>query len=745
MQNTINPVSLLLSLHARGQFGEMERQARDLLRSHANVPVLNELLGISLSAQKKFADALPYLQKAVRKQAGDPLFWENLALCQRELRDFVHAEKSLGQALKLRPDNPEALNALGSVLREQKRLDEAKAAFERALALAPDHGLAHFNLGRLLLEQTDLAGAERHLRRAIACGQENALAYRRLGFALSAGRRLAEAEQCFRRAIALDPSDFINYGYLAHVLHELRQWDEIDGLVSQAFERLGDIGAKLNADTIEDIDSLATILHDIRRYDDAMRVLEVTALSPLGDRSKRLSAGIAAARHTCNWPLAARIETDLTALGENVILDSFTALSLTSVTPARQLAIVRAYAAQSPAGGHDEPRYPPAARSRDRLRIGYLSSDFGDHAVSYQMVGAVEAHDRSRFEVIAYDGARMAREGAHRDRMKEAFERFVPLQGKTPEQAMQAIADDRPDILIDLNGWTTGTWTRFLARRAAPLQVQWLGYPGTLGAPWIDYIVADRRLIRPGEEGFYSEKVLALPDSYMPNDDKRESPPSCPRGDTGLPDGAFVFGCFNQSYKLTPELFDVWMRLLKEIPGSVLWLRDYNGAARDSLAREAVARGVDPQRMIFKRLSPTMAGHLSNIPHIDIALDCFPYNSHATGSDMLWMGVPLIGLSGETFTSRVSESMLSAAGLPDLVTRSYEDYFALALRLAREPDFLRRLKARVRASRNSALFDSRRFARNLERGLELIWQRHEAGLPPDHIEVPQAGRAGDAG
>ncbi len=322
--------------------------------------------------------------------------------------------------------------------------------------------------------------------------------------------------------------------------------------------------------------------------------------------------------------------------------------------------------------------------------------------------------------------------------MTRAFERFVPLQGRSCEDAMQQIADDEPDILIDLNGWTAEGWTGLLAKRVAPLQLQWLGYAGTLGAPWIDYVVADRRVIQPGDEVFYTEKVLALPDSYQPNDDKRESPQPWARSECGLPENAFVFGCFNKSYKITPEVFAVWMRLLQAKADSVLWLLDI-GAASETLRREASARGVDPQRLLFAPYVQTTAEHLARIPNMDVALDCFPFNSHTTGADMLWMGVPMIGLRGETFASRVSESILVAAGLDELVAASYEDYFALALRCASDAEFLANLKTRVRASRASPLFDTRRFARNLESGLELIWQRHVAGLPPEHIDVRQAG------
>jgi predicted O-linked N-acetylglucosamine transferase (SPINDLY family) len=234
--------------------------------------------------------------------------------------------------------------------------------------------------------------------------------------------------------------------------------------------------------------------------------------------------------------------------------------------------------------------------------------------------------------------------------------------------------------------------------------------------------------------------MLRLPDCYWPNDDKREKPLPPPRGQCGLPENAFVFACFNQIHKVTPEIFDVWMRLMRARDDSVLWLLASDVRITDVLSREAESRGIDPSRLIFAAHAP-VSEHLARLANSDLALDCFPYTSHTTAVDMLWMGVPLVGLSGETFASRVSESLLATAGLDALVTRSFDEYYDLALRLATDADALAAMKARVRDCRTSTLFDTKRFTSNLDRGLELIWQRHVEGLPPDHIDVPAVGRA----
>jgi len=739
MQNPFNPVQQLLALHSLGRFAEMERQARQLLRGNGNVAILNELLGVALSGQKKFSEALPYLQKAVRREPKDALFWENLALCQRELREFAHAEKSLRQSLSLRPDNPEALNALGSVLREQGRHDEARKTFERVLASAPTHGPAHFNLGRLFVAQEMFEQAERHLRRAIECGQDNALAHRTLGCALQYATKFAEAARHFQRAVDIEPEHFLNYGYLAQACYELGETKRASDLIDHAFARLGDVRAVMSAETIDDLDAFSSLLCDMHRYGEAVRILAVTAESPLGNRRKRAGRAVYAARHVCDWRLSTATESEALDFGDEAadILTPFAALSLAGATPAKQLAIARNFARKYATGQRYVPRAAASVAGGTRLRIGYLSPDFHDHATSILVAGTLLAHDRSRFEIFAYDYAQITA-GAYRDRIARGVEHFVPLQGLGEDAALQKIADDHIDILVDLKGWTGKTWTGNLSRRVAPLQVQWLGFPGTLGASWFDYIVADPVLIRPGDEAFYTEKVVRLPGCYQPNDNQRESPSTWPRSRCGLPDDVFVFGCFNQNYKFTPEVFDIWMRLLRGREDSVLWLLATQDETVENLRREASSRGVAPDRLIFAPPLP-MSDHFARIGNVDLALDCFPCNAHTSASDLLWMGVPMIGLSGETFASRVSESILAAAGLHDLATRSFDSYFELAARCAHDAAFLAGIRATLRACRQSPLFDTRSFTRNLERGLDLIWQRHSRGLPPDHISVePEA-------
>ncbi len=349
-----------------------------------------------------------------------------------------------------------------------------------------------------------------------------------------------------------------------------------------------------------------------------------------------------------------------------------------------------------------------------KIHLGYLSEDFGDHATAKLMAEIFELHNRDRFHVTAYsygadDGSAMRR------RLEKAFDRFVDVRGDSHEEAARKIYQDRTDILVDLKGYTLGTRSGITALRPAPIQVNYLGYPGTLGADFVDYLIADRFIIPPEHFGHYSEKVVWLPDCYQPNDRSRPHPPRPARSACGLPEQGFVFCSFNQTYKITPEVFDIWCRLLKAVPGSYLWLWMNNPHAERNLKQEAASRGVDPERVLAAPTINDTAQHLARLQCADLFLDTFPVNAHTTCGDALWMGLPVVTCAGETFPSRVAGSLLSAMGLSELITYDLESYYRLALELAQNPGRLAAIRDRVMAGRaTSPLFDSGRFVRNLE-------------------------------
>jgi predicted O-linked N-acetylglucosamine transferase (SPINDLY family) len=374
--------------------------------------------------------------------------------------------------------------------------------------------------------------------------------------------------------------------------------------------------------------------------------------------------------------------------------------------------------------------------AHQRIRVAYLSSDFRDHPVMVLAAGLFEHHDRTRFETTAVSFG-LDKPNPMRERLRAPFDRFVDAHAMSDEEVAKLLRELEIDIAVDLNGFTDGSRPNVFARKAVPVQVNYLGYAGTLGREDYDYIVADRFVIPEESQTHYSEKVVCLPDTYMVNDaGRRISERALSRAEAGLPEQGFVFCCFNNSYKITPEVFDIWMRLLKEIDGSVLWLSLTNSSAPKNLRREAERRGIAADRLVFASRVASNEDHLARLRHADLFVDTTPYNAHATSCDALWAGVPVLTCAGESFASRVAGSLLSAVGLPELITGSLADYEALALKLARDPALLAALRQKLARNRdNHPLFDTARFTRHMEAAYTVMWERVQRGEPPRSFAV----------
>ncbi len=727
-----NPIQELMALHAMGRFAEMEARARAAIKTASSSAILHEMLGIALCAQRRFEEALGSLRKAVVRQPQDAQFHENLALCQRQLKQYEAAGESLRKSLQLRPASVETLASLGSVLRLLRRTEEAEVVLRQALALAPRHLQTLCVLGNVLCE----------------LGND------------------AEAETSYREAIALDPANPVALANFGNVLMSTGRRAEACAAADGALKAIGAINPGAASEACDLAMIAASVLARAEQYAAAAQVyLQVArARKSLADALSAYST----MRQVCAWDITAETDAQCRgrrfSQGELDAISPFTSTMMATMTASQQLAVARNYsqrfglpppdlgprASRPPfdgfppplagegnkAGGTPAVPGREAARpgsARDRIRVGYVSGDLREHAFSRLTLPVFENHDRARFEVFGYGYAAPTQDDL-RSRVEGAFDRLVSLHGLSDAAAAQRIAADACDVVVDGTGWTTGTRSQILRFRPAPVQVQWLGYPGTLGAPWCDYIVADRVLIRPGEEQFYAEKIIRMPFTYQPNGAREQAGDRGTRAERGLPGEALVFCSFNQAYKITPDVFDTWMQLLTQVERSVLWLLGLSQEMQEALRREAQSRGIAGERLVF---APPAANdrHLARLTHADLALDCFPYGSHTTGSDALWAGVPLIGLAGDTFASRVSASILAAAGLADLVTTSLAEYRALALRYASDRQLLAELKARVAACRTSPLFDSKQFARDLEKAYATVVERSRDGLAPDHIAV----------
>ena len=596
---------------------------------------------------------------------------------------------------------------------------EAAALFRQLLEENPADGASLYSLAVIALREGD---AEQALRLAEA-GARAVPGFPGMwlakGNALSALGRTHEALAAFEQPLAGDPHHeeaLINSGVMLRNL--LRHKD--------ALERFNRVLVRNPANTTA-LANAAILLTEFKESAQAIAMFErLLALRPEHDYGLGLLAY--ERLHVCDW-------TDFEAL-RGRILEGVTGnrracktLALMALTDSAELQLraARVFAAHM---------YPPARERlwrgeryrHDRIRIGYLSPDLREHPVGHLLAGVIEHHDRRRFETIAIslgidDGSRI------RARMVGAFERFIDARELGTRPIAEAIRALEVDILVDLAGYTSDSRVDVMAWRPAPVQASFLGYPGTLGTDYVDWIIADPRVIPPENAKWFAEQVAWLPDTYLPTDCSIAIPVESPtRTQCGLPEAGFVFCSFSHAYKISPPVFGAWMRLLRAVPGSVLWLASRGALAESNLRKEAAARGVDPSRIVFAGRVPRVEDHLARYRQADLFLDTHPYNAHTTCADALMAGLPVVTCMGEAFPSRVAGSILHAAGLPDLATRSLDEYEALALQLARDPARLAALRKRVAECRaDGPLFDTAGFCRNLEAIYFSMWHRSQLG------------------
>jgi protein O-GlcNAc transferase len=584
----------------------------------------------------------------------------------------------------------------GNALQRSDQLAAAIDCYREAVRLKPDlpqgfNNLAAAQRGMRLLEDA-YASVERAL--ALRPAYPQALNNRGL-IALDAKRGGAAVED-FRRALALNPS-------FAEVWH-----------------------------------NLGTALMQLRRFAEAREAF--AQLARLAPGFAHVAGNLLNAQlNDCDWTGFESLSASVTRSverGEHAATP-MTFLSV-SDSAALQLRCAQAYASAF---------YPPRAAptrvrpEHDRIRLAYLSGDLGEHAVTYLLAGVFERHDTRRFETMAFAWDRRS-DTSIRRRLEPAFARFIDVGSKSDAEVVRLMRELEVDIVVDLCGHTLGQRTAILAHRAAPIQVNYLGLPATMGAPYIDYLIADPFLIPEPRRPFYAEQVVWLEGGFQPNDDRRPPVPDAPpRAALALPEDALVLCSFNRNCKLNPVCFEVWMRLLGALPGSVLWLLAPHASAAENLRREAAARGIAPGRLVFAAEVPYLE-YLARYRHVDLFLDTFPFNGGATVSDALSMGTPVLTLAGHSFAARMAGSLLENLGFPELVTSSLSAYEEAARRLAQDPAQLRGLRKRLQERRlDHAFFDTDRYRLNLEAAFQTMWERNAAGLPPAAFAVPRIATA----
>lgn len=688
---------------------------------------------------------------------------KNEGNARRAAGDLEGAAERYRGALALRPDYADALYNLGVVLEDAKRLAEAEHCFQRCRELDARDRDALFRLARVVAAQGRADDAIPLFREALALDPGNLLLWHGLAEACQSQGLNAEAFDAASRAVEIEPKFAPSHNLLGVLLQAsgdvvgaIERYRVAVGLAPEDPASRNNLSCALalNGALDEAIAEMRTVIGLLPGLADAHANLG-HAYSVKGRRDLALAsyqeayrlapddAALAAnvlfeSQHLCDWSrLEALIEVRRRNIGRTRRrTDPFSLLSI-PCSRREQLLEAQAAARHEEAAMASErarcafafPRGKPA-----RLKIGYLSSDLHEHATSYLAVQLFEMHDRARFEVVAYSYGPDDR-SAMRARVRSAFDRFVEIGPLSHGEAARAIHADGVHILVDLKGYTTGARPGILALRPAPIQVNYLGFPGTMGAPFIDYLVGDGVITPPEHQADYCEKLVILPGSYQVNDRKRRVPPTQSRAALGLPADAFVFCCFNQPYKILPVVFDAWMRLLAAVPGSVLWLLEFNAWSIGNLRREAAARGVDPSRLVAAPMRP-LQEHLSRIGAADLFLDTMPCNAHTSASDALWCGVPVLTCPGESFVSRVAASLLTASGMPELIADSLQEYEAMALRLAQSPAELKSLRERLATNRATcALFDTPAYVQAMEEAYERMWEAFATGRSPQQIDL----------
>ncbi len=698
----------------------------------------------------------------LRKEPRNVQALQQLGLIFFASGQFAEAERLLSAAMQANPSSAEPAYARGCALQQLGRHEDALAAFARALAIAPDFAEARNNRGVTLLNLGRAADALSCFDQVLKRNPQLALVHNNRAMALNRLGRAFESLQAAERAIAIQPEFpdalFSRGSALAGLGRRdqaLSCFDQVLALAPQHVGALGYRGIVLEmlnrpGEALESYDAGLRI----RRGDANLLFNRTSALSALGRPAEAIldcDTILAADPHfkyaegnrlfakmqCCDWTnLAGEISA---AVGHQRsgyrVFQPLQAIALLG-SECDLLDASRIWV-KNECPEFPDPLPPGKPYRHGRIRIAYVSADFGFHPVMLLAAGVFERHDRTRFEVTAISTGRDDA-SAMRQRLKTGFDRFLDLGDLGAHEIAAIIRDLEIDIVVDLMGFTQNAPTAVFAQRPAGIQVSFLGFPGSSAASWMDYLIADRIVIGEERQAGFSEKIAWLPHCCLPNDNQRKIANRPERADVGLPDGGFVFCNFGKPHKITPDMFAVWMRLLAQTPDSLLWLASMNGVAQRNLRREAERHSVSAGRILFAPFLESPEDHLARLSVADLFLDTFPYNAHATACDVLWAGVPVLTLQGGGFAGRVGASILSAAGLPFLIACSPDEYEKTGLNLANDAAAMKSVHNALAQNRAAcALFDTDRFTRNLEAAFTTMWQRHQDGAASASFTVEE--------
>jgi predicted O-linked N-acetylglucosamine transferase (SPINDLY family)/SAM-dependent methyltransferase len=737
--------------YGRGEWDKAEQLCRWILGTQADHFAALSVLGVIAAQTQRVGEAASLLGRAVAANPGDATAHMNYGSVLKDLGRHQEALDACDRALRINPDYADAHFNRGNTLRDLTREEEALESYQRALRIKPDYTVALYNLGITLQGLKRYEEALDSYARVLRLAPEFPQAYVCRGNVLQDLKRPHEALESYDRALRIKPDDADTYNNRGIVLEDLRRYDE----ALESYER----ALAVRPDHPEAYNNRGSVLQGLKRYDEALnnyeRALQIRPeyAEAYNNRGNALQELERYEEALDSYELALQTQPDYDWLYGQWLLtrmrlcewgdwDSHAKELLSEVTQAKKVASPYVVVALTDSLSVQRkaadiwvnelcPPLPSAPFKRyehERPRIAYLSGDFRDHPVSQLLVGVLERHDRERFETIAV-ALQPPGGSALSQRIRAAVDRFLDVSQQSDEAVASTLRQMEVDILVDLQGFTQGMRAQILARRAAPVQVNYLGFPATMGAPYIDYIIGDQVVIPEGAEVEYSERVVRLPQCMLPFDNRQEITANTPsRSEAGLPSTGFVFCAFNNHVKITPVVFDVWMRLLQATPESCLWLRWAGDSVVRNLRREAQARGVEAERIVFAPKVPALEDHLARQRLADLFLDTLPYNAHATAAQALWSGVPVLTCQGATFAGRVAGSLLQSVGLPDLIAQSLPEYEQKGLELARHPERLASIRERLARNRDTApLFDTEGYCRRLEAIYAQMIERQRRG------------------
>jgi predicted O-linked N-acetylglucosamine transferase (SPINDLY family) len=721
-----------LTYHQQGQLTQAEAAYQEILKAHPKHLDALIRLGTIAGQTGNLEQAVILFDKAIKVDPKNPVPFNNKGLALQGLKQWEAALASYNRAIALNGDYAVAYFNRGNILKELAQPDAALASYDQAIAIRSDFAEAYYNRGVILHERRQLDAALDSYGQAIAVRSNYAEALFNRGNIFRELTQWNDALACYDQAIAIRSHYAEAYLNRGDVLHALKQPAAAGASYDQAIA--------VRADYAKAYLNRGNIFRESKQLDAALRdYIQAHEIDP------ELEFLLGTLRYTrmqvCDWK---DIDSDIGRLTTLLERDAAASPPFAVIAMSGSAGLQKR-AAQIWVSKRCSLNRSPAAIQKydkhDRIRIGYFSADFHNHATSFLIAGLLEMHDRSRFHVTAFSFGPES-QGTMRERVTHACDEFIDVRHKTDTEIATLARTSQIDIAVDLKGFTEDNRAGIFALRAAPLQVNYLGYPGTMGADYMDYLIADRTLVPRESQRHYVENIVYLPDSYQANDRKRAIADKVfTRTELGLPQSGFVFCCFNNSFKITPDTFDRWMRILQRVHGSVLWLLADNPAAVDNLRREAALRNVAPDRLIFaERMDLPL--HLARHRAAGLCIDTWPCNAHTTASDALWAGLPVVTCPGESLASRVAASLLTAIRLPELIASSPDEYEDLAVSLATDPQRMARIRQKLFDNRlTTPLFDTPLFAKQLEAAYVKIYDRYQANLPPEHI-YPEPGSIG---